>query len=109
MFITYELRVLMRGNSTSTFVQYLASICPNICVSRVTKMLFFFNYNTREGLNVNTGSADYEGYSFNGGVMMLVFNVVFWVILGFYLDQVIPSEYGVAKPWNFLCGGKKKI
>lgn len=71
-------------------------------------MLFFFNYNTREGLKPETASADYEGYSFNGGIGMLCFNVVFWILLGFYLDQVVPSEYGVAKPWNFLCGGQKK-
>jgi len=24
------------------------------------------------------------------------------------LDQVVPSDYGVAKPWNFLCNCFKK-
>lgn len=22
---------------------------------------------------------------------------------------MVPSEYGVSKPWNFLCGGQKKV
>lgn len=67
-------------------MQYLASVFPNICLARISKMLFFFNYNTREGLKVETASADFEGYSFNGGIGMLCFNVVFWILLGFYLD-----------------------
>lgn len=25
--------------------------------------------------------------------------------VGYYLDQVLPKEFGVAKPWNFLCRG----
>lgn len=69
----------------------------------MTKMLFFFNYNTRDGLTSSTGSADYEGFSFNGGLWMMFFNVIFWMLLGFYLDQVVPSQYGIAKPWNFIC------
>lgn len=105
MFITYELRAIVNKPSASPGAQYLASIFPNICVARICKMLFFFNYNTRDGLSVATGTADYEGYSFNGGIGMLVFNLIFWTLLGFYLDQVVPSDYGVAKPWNFLCGG----
>ena len=39
---------------------------------------------------------------------MMMFDVVFWGLLGMYLDQVVPSDYGVAKPWNFCCKSKKK-
>lgn len=35
-------------------------------------------------------------------------NVIFWGILGIYLDQVIPSQFGIAKPWNFCCKCNKK-
>ena len=27
----------------------------------------------------------------------MLFNVVFWAVLGMYLDQVVPSEFGIAK------------
>ena len=37
---------------------------------------------------------------------MLVFDLVFWGLIGLYLDQVVPSDFGVAKPWNFLCKSK---
>jgi hypothetical protein len=28
---------------------------------------------------------------------MMLFNVVFWAVLGMYLDQVVPSDFGIAK------------
>ena len=34
---------------------------------------------------------------------MLAFDVLFLGFLGYYLDQVLPKQYGVAKPWNFIC------
>jgi len=34
---------------------------------------------------------------------MMAFNVIFWTLLGWYCDQVIPSQFGIAKPWNFCC------
>ena len=40
---------------------------------------------------------------------MMSFDVVFWTLFGFYCDQVVPSQFGIAKPWNFLCkcGGRR--
>ena len=32
---------------------------------------------------------------------MMMFNVVFWALLGIYLDQVVPSQFGIAKPLCF--------
>jgi ATP-binding cassette subfamily A (ABC1) protein 3 len=91
MFITYALRDTVSDPNTPAATQYLLSIFPNVCMARISKMLFFFNFNTRDGLSSATGGASYEGYSFNGGILMMVFNCVFWTLLGFYLDQVVPS------------------
>ena len=38
---------------------------------------------------------------------MLMGTAVFYTILGLYLDQVVPSQFGVAKPWNFCCKKKR--
>jgi len=37
----------------------------------------------------------------------MVGNAVFYGLLGIYLDQIISSQYGVSKPWNFLCKRKQ--
>ena len=45
---------------------------------------------------------------------MLTFDVFFYLFLGLYLDAIIPSQYGVAKKWyfvctrNYWCGGRRK-
>lgn len=44
-----------------------------------------------------------QGFTFYNGLAMLAIDVVVLAFLGFYLDQVLPKQYGVAKPWNFLC------
>lgn len=50
-----------------------------------------------------------QGISFNEGLIMLVIDVVVLAFIGYYFDQVMPKEYGVAKPWNFLCVKVKRI
>jgi ATP-binding cassette subfamily A (ABC1) protein 3 len=45
----------------------------------------------------------WEGdYSFNTALGMLFLDSFFYVILGFYLDQVIPRQYGSARPFYFF-------
>lgn len=55
------------------------------------------------GLSLEFAAMEVQGYTFNTGLTMLLADVVLLAFLGFYLDQVLPKEYGVAKPWNFLC------
>ena len=44
-----------------------------------------------------------QGFTFVNGLVMLALDVVILAFIGYYLDQVLPKEYGVAKPWNFIC------
>lgn len=75
-------------------------------MAQMIKQVFFYNFQTKDGLDLNTGSIIYQGYSFKGGLLMMTGNVIFYCFLGLYLDQVIPSQFGIAKPWYFCC--KKK-
>jgi hypothetical protein len=46
---------------------------------------------------------------------MLLLDTFFYLFLGLYLDAVLPSQYGVAKKWYFVCtksfwcGAKKRV
>lgn len=40
-------------------------------------------------------------------MIYLTLAAVMYILLGIYLDQVLPTEYGVPKPWNFCCKCKK--
>ena len=47
------------------------------------------------------------GFAYSNGIIILLVQIIITTFLGLYLDQIIPSDYGVAKPWNFLCIKKK--
>lgn len=40
-------------------------------------------------------------------MLFLALNTVLYTMIGIYLDQVLPSDYGVPKAWNFCCKCKK--
>jgi len=41
--------------------------------------------------------------SFATVLSYFIFDFLIYVALGFYLDQVVPSEFGVKRKWTFLC------
>jgi ATP-binding cassette subfamily A (ABC1) protein 3 len=45
----------------------------------------------------------WEGsYSFNTALGLLFFDTILYIFLGWYLEQVMPRQYGVARPFYFL-------
>jgi len=106
--ISYNMMAILRDPTTPANVQYGMSILPNVCMALILRQIFFYNYFTAEGMTFSTGSVMYENYSVRAGMVMLVINVFLWLFIGLYFDQVIPSQYGVAKPWYFLCRCKKR-
>ncbi|XP_031487931.1 ABC transporter A family member 1 isoform X2 [Nymphaea colorata] len=45
---------------------------------------------------------DSSGVNFLICLCMLIFDSVLYCVIALYLDKVLPREYGVQKPWNFL-------
>jgi len=70
--------------------------------------MFFYNFNTDTGLDWATTNIEYQGYSFRNGMLILLANVIGWTAVGLYLDQVVPSQYGVAKPLCFCCQRRRR-
>eukprot|EP01138_Halocafeteria_seosinensis_P011391 gb/GECG01011634.1/.p1 GENE.gb/GECG01011634.1/~~gb/GECG01011634.1/.p1 ORF type:complete len:2040 (+),score=216.84 gb/GECG01011634.1/:1-6120(+) len=44
----------------------------------------------------------YNNYTFGHGMGMLVLDFLLYTVLGWYLDQVVPSEFGIKRPWYFI-------
>ncbi|XP_019557858.3 phospholipid-transporting ATPase ABCA1 [Aedes albopictus] len=42
-------------------------------------------------------------YSFSVAVAMLLTNILLYLVLTIYLEQIMPGKFGVAKPWYFPC------
>ncbi|XP_029725464.2 phospholipid-transporting ATPase ABCA3 [Aedes albopictus] len=43
-----------------------------------------------------------DGYSVGLGIIMLLVDAVIYLVIALYVEQVMPGQFGVAKPWNFL-------
>lgn len=76
-----------------------ASLLPCTAFAFGADILSDFEY-AQVGLqrsNVNDGA-----YSFNTALGFLLFDTILYLVLGWYLEQVIPRQYGVAKKWYFI-------
>jgi len=76
------------------------------------KQLLFYNFQTGDGLKLGANTSFvYENYSLSAGMSFLALDAVLYLALGLYLDQVLPSGFGVPKPWYFCfkCGKRQQI
>ena len=105
-FLTYYIETPFANNAPPEGILYIISIFPTIVLIRFIKLLFLYQYTTEGMTFANAGQA-FDTYSVAGALLMLFFMSIFYTLLGLYLDQVVPMEFGVAKPWNFLCSGRK--
>lgn len=107
--LTYTLPKNFVKPSTSILVQTLFTLFPNFAVSRA--YIAISSLETQgKGLQFSTlFTAGKGGNSFSVGFIFLMF-VVDCFVYGFfawYIDSVMPGQFGVAKPLNFLCKWSK--
>lgn len=111
--ITYFAVFALRDPDLPAVLKIVMSIFPNIGMTWCAYNLFQFEANSG-GLNFNNFNIWYDNTTYLYSLLMLVFDSVFYICLGLYLDQILQSQFGVAKKWYFLCtrkfwcSGKKK-
>ena len=93
---------LINDDDVSHVNKMLGSLLPQVAIMQGSKV--FANYEgTGIGLNESTANVMYNNYSFNSSLYMLFLDCLIYLVLGLYLDKVIPMDYGQRlKPW-FLC------
>jgi len=100
--ISYFLVYAINGSQVPAWIKLLLSVIPNVAMYFTLETAFYYEV---WGSGINSGSANswHNNYLFSGGLCMLAFDFVYMMFLGYYLDQVLPSEYGVVRKWNFCC------
>lgn len=79
----------------------IASILPTIAVELASNNLGMFEGNG-QGLTMATVNDVYQNYKFQTGLVVMVISLVVFTCIGIYLDNVLPSAFGLRKPWYFL-------
>ena len=53
-------------------------------------------------LNSVNASDLYENNNLTNNLIMLFIDCIIYIFFAWYCDQVVPQEYGVPRPWNFI-------
>jgi ATP-binding cassette, subfamily A (ABC1), member 3 len=103
VFILYLPSYLVKDDSSSGLI---AALCTSSPVAFGQGMRAIADAEQAEmgiGSNGNwTGGPD-TPYAYTSALISLIIDIVLYVCLAYYLDQVVPGEYGTPKRWNFLC------
>ena len=111
MMYCVSLACMFEGGSEA--VKIILSLLPQVCLNNGVLLLSKFQYHFRYFKN-----RDFiKNYtSFSVGIMYLMFAIDFllFLFLGYYLQNVLPHDFGIRRLFYFLCtsefwcGGKKK-
>ena len=89
-------------DDTSKAWKIIASLLPQAALSQGAKV--FVNYEcTGVGMNSSTAKVLYNNYSFRIAMLMLFVSFVLFMLIGMWLDAVLPSKYGKARNPVFCC------
>lgn len=54
------------------------------------------------GVQIGSLFMSIQGYSVMDAIIFMLVDTIIYYFLGRYFDQVIPKEFGLTQPWNFL-------
>ena len=71
----------------------------NISFGSNTITQFQINFNKFKGRTL----MNFKNYSVCDMYIVFIFNFILYMFIGFYLQNVLQHQFGLSKPWNFLC------
>ncbi len=104
----------VEGPGVSRETKRLACLSPAVCLALGATTISKLE-SSQIGVNFNTLTSVIDNFAFSDAITMLLFDGVVLFLLGLYLEQVVPSQYGLRRPWYFLCsrsfwaGSKKAV
>jgi hypothetical protein len=101
---------LTSNQNEYTLAKMLSSLLPCTAFSLGFKILTTFELGE---VGVHSWNASQGSYSFNTSLAFLAFDTIFYIVLAWYFNQVIPSQFGARQPFYFCLkpsywGYKKK-
>ena len=100
-FIMYCISLLCVFDKRSIFLKIILSIFPpvglNIGILLLNKFEYHFKYFFNKDFTIQ-----YNNYSIEIMYIMFLIDFFFYLLVGYYLENVLPHELGVHKPWYFL-------
>jgi len=101
-FASYFLSMVCMNEGAAKALKIVMSILPPVCVELGVVLLgkfesHFIKFHARDYTKT------YTNYSIFIMNLMQFIDFFLYLFLGYYLQNVLPHEFGVKKPWNFIC------
>ena len=101
-FIMYCISLTCMDSEIPFLTKGLLSIFPTVCLNLGVLEFNKFSYHFRQfyfrDLFIQTNN-----FYFYFMYLMFIFDFFFYLFLGYYLENVIPHDFGIKKSWYFLC------
>ncbi|KAJ9595471.1 hypothetical protein L9F63_013335, partial [Diploptera punctata] len=107
-FLSYSVpfSIIMKPGYIPVPLKLLSALLPNMAVSWGYRMMISYetNYVGLQWENLFRPPSGVRG-DLSVGLMwfMLIVDIFVYSILTWYIDSVRPGQYGIAKPWYFIC------
>ena len=111
-FIMFFTSMLVVSDDATYVMKVLISFFPPVTINLGIILLGQFESHFRKFYLKDTFYV-FTNYSILIMFVMLVVDLLFYLFLGYYLQNVLPQDFGVRKPWYFICtksywSGRKK-
>ena len=112
-FASYFLSMACMDEGASKILKSIMSILPPVCIELGIVLLGKFESHFKK-FHPSDYTKTYTNYSIFIMNLMQFIDFFLYLFLGYYLQNVLPHEFGIKKPWYFICtsdywcGSKKK-
>ncbi len=112
-FLMYFLSTSFSGVGIKHWVRVLMSIIPPISLQLGLNVMARFE-NKQKECKLSDITLRFYDYCIRDMLIMLSIDIFIYLFLGFYLQNIVTHDFGMSRPWYFLCTksywgcGKKK-
>ena len=101
-FLMYCVSLSVLFEKTSRVLKIILSIFPGVSLSLGSLLFMKFEVHFKRFHDQDYFKNHYN-FSVENMYIMFIADFFIYLFLGYYLNNVLPHEYGIPKPWYFLC------
>ena len=101
-FVMYFISMACMNEGAAKYLKIILSIFPPVCVELGIVLLGKFESHFKTFHNSDYTKI-YTNYSIFIMNLMQLIDFFLYLFLGFYFQNVLPHEFGIKRPYNFLC------
>ena len=101
-FLMYFLSSSFTGKGIKHYIRVIVSILPPIALQLGLNVITRFEV-TQKNFEKGDINLKYRDYCIKDMLIMFIIDFFFFLFLGYYIQNTISHDFGISRPWYFLC------